>query len=220
MFTFVRDFFMLFNSGVKNESNPLATMPGLDLSDDSHSFINISNRRSVPISYSPGQQRPDHERARDWQVQGHELFSRGCCLNFVYLFWGSLIPKYRTVKLKKKSLGSKSDVEMGKLRGKESSCSDNERLTVTYSNNNLGDSKGGQEQELLDLVLKTKKNFNNRKSSISSDSSLSSSMLNKSSRLNHANNVSLDSNKLSTKINELNNTSLNSNNLKSKFNNK
>ncbi|CAF0822742.1 unnamed protein product [Brachionus calyciflorus] len=161
------------------------------------------------------------------KYKGSNFFSRGCSQNFLFLLCGSLVPRYKTVKIKPKKCKNKNcDVETGdydpKLKANSissdeySNDKDNQRLTVSYSNNKLNN---GQEQELLDFVLKSKKN---RKSSISSDSSISSSMLNQSTRINsnnvsgnnNNNNISIDSKRLSTKIPELNNSSLNSSNLK------
>jgi hypothetical protein len=179
------------------------------------------------------------------KYKGMDFFTRGCCTNFDYLFCSSLIPRYKSVRLKvrvakkrgadsgKKSSLNENDIEIGPIEKKSnrnteesqraSLSSDNEcnsttqkdkqRLTVSFSGNNansnnanglsnnlMSNNSNSQEQELLDVVLKNKKLFkNNRKSSITSDSSISSSMLNKSSKMNQLNNNSFDTNRISIK---------------------
>lgn len=145
------------------------------------------------------------------KYKGLNFFSRGIYQNFLFLFCGSLIPKYGVVKLKPRA--KVTDVEAADYEQKKAnsissddyhSDRDNQRLTVSFSQ-----SKVNKDEELLDFVIKKK-----RKSSLSSDSSISSSMLNQSTRVNMANNISLDSKRISSVIPDLNNTSLNASNLK------
>lgn len=145
------------------------------------------------------------------KYKGLNFFSRGISQNFQHLFCGSLIPKYGVVKLRPKA--KVTDVEAPDYEQKKAnsissdeyqSDRDNQRLTVSCSH-----PKVNVDEDLLNYVIKNK-----RKSSLSSDSSIASSMLNQSTRVNMANNISIDSKRVSSVIPDLNNTSLNASNLK------
>ncbi|RNA30272.1 palmitoyltransferase ZDHHC5-like [Brachionus plicatilis] len=142
------------------------------------------------------------------KYKGLNFFSRGIRQNLLHLFCGSLIPKYGVVQLKPKA--KIADVEAPDYEQKKAnsissdeyhSDRDNQRLTVSFSQTKIN-----KDEDLLDFVIKNK-----RKSSLSSDSSISSSMLNQSTRVNMTNNISIDSKRISSVMPD---TSLNTSNLK------
>jgi hypothetical protein len=167
------------------------------------------------------------------KYKGASFFSRGCCPNMLHLFCGSLTPQYRRVIVKKpKKLTKKKknnllvnvdDTEIQNLNPNNGDdVESNAANAQTVGKSKKASSVVGNENELLDLVLKNKKlnkktkrtssaavagNANDSNRSNNSDNedekSVSSSMLNKGGSRHqiNMNNTSFDSNKLSTKIN-------------------
>ena len=151
------------------------------------------------------------------KYRGNNFFSRGFCQNFLHLFCGSLAPQHKPVKIKKKKAKDPSEqnsnnddnnnviLDSNQISPSNSNKINRVSISDNESDNSIDDddddddelrvnnSRDRKDPELLDIMLKTKKNYKfNRKSSISStDSITSASMLNQNSKKHNNNNVIL-----------------------------
>ena len=134
------------------------------------------------------------------KYKGMVFFSRGCFKNFLYLFYGSLIPQYGQVKIRhKKAASGNSELNKKNKRSNYNDTDDennNKRDNNNCDNQSLGeednvcdlkadDDENNQkrhkmkeesntnDQELLDIILRNKKNV--QKVSTGSDTSVCSS---------------------------------------------
>jgi hypothetical protein len=138
------------------------------------------------------------------KYRGNNFFSRGFCRNFLHLFCGSLTPQLKPIKISNKKKGANNDdnnnliIDMNQFTSADNSklkigsISDNDSMDdeendeddeekdVNVQTNNNNNTSNRKDPELLDIVLKNMKSYkNNRRTSVSSNDSITSaSMLN------------------------------------------
>ncbi len=149
------------------------------------------------------------------KYRGNNFFSRGFCRNFLHLFCGSLTPQLKPIKIGNKKKGANNDdnnnliinmnqftsadnskLKIGSISDNDSmddddNDEDDEEKDVNVQTNNNNNTSNRKDPELLDIVLKNMKSYkNNRRTSVSSNDSITSaSMLNTNNNNNNNTNI-------------------------------
>jgi hypothetical protein len=133
------------------------------------------------VLVSKGQTTNEHVTGK---YKGMKFFSRGCCANFLHLFFGSFTPQYKRVIIKKSTKKIDKKVKKkNKNSGYESDKKDEIEIQVLNANGDKNNEPTSiQDNELLELVQKSKRK--NKEHDGSTDS-ITSSMYNKSSKTNN-----------------------------------